>query len=133
MLITHRNGRRLVVLTGLCLGLALFTAASVAAYPITPDGEPLYLDREAPRSSIVTPTRSAFGDVKRERLATKRSKPIDPLPATIVRTSGTDWSGVFFGVAGASAAALSLIAAAFVLNGHRRRSGGPTEWRGDRS
>ena len=61
MLITHRTGRRLAVLTGLCLVLALFTAASVAAYPITPDGEPLYLDRGAPQSSIVTPTHPSSG------------------------------------------------------------------------
>ena len=124
MLMTHRNGRQLAVLTGLCLGLALFTAASVAAYPITPDGEPLYLDRGAPQSSIVTPTPSELGDAKRERPAMQPSRAIDPLPATIVTSSGIDWSGVFFVVAGAGLAALALIAAAFVLNGHRRRSAG---------
>ena len=124
MLITHRTGRRLAVLTGLCLVLALFTTASVAAYPITPDGEPLYLDRGAPQSSIVTPTPSEFGDLKRERQALPPSKPIDPLPAAIVTSSGTHWNGVFFVVAGASLAALALIAAAFVLNGHRRGSAG---------
>ena len=124
MLMTHRNGRRLAVLTGLCVALALGAATHVAAYPITPDGEPLYLDRGAPQSSTTTPMPNELGDLKREWLAMKSSKPIDPLPATIVTSSGTDWGGVFFVVAGASLAALALIAAAFVLNGHRRRSAG---------
>ena len=92
---------------------------------MTPDGEPLYLDPGAPQSSIVTPTPSEFGDLKRE-LAwhCSPSRTIDPLPAAIVTSSGTHWNGVFFVVAGASLAALALIAAAFVLNGHRRRSAG---------
>jgi hypothetical protein len=121
MLITHRNGRRLAVLTGLCVTLALGAATHVAAYPITPDGEPLYLDHGAPQSSTVTPIE--FGDLKRDWVR-KRSTTIDPLPATIVRSNGTDWSGVILVVAGASLAALALIAAAFVMNGHRRRSAG---------
>ena len=121
MLMTHRNGRRLAALAGLCVALTLGAATHVAAYPITPDGEPLYLDRGTPQSSTVTPGK--FRDVQRERLAIQRSKPIDPLPATIVTSSGTDWSRVFV-VAGASLAALALIAAAFVLSGHRRGSAG---------
>lgn len=124
MLMTHRNGRRLAVLTGLCLGLALGAATHVAAYPITPDGEPLYLDRGAPQSSIATPTPSELGDAKRARPAMQPSREIDPLPATIVTSSGTDWGGVFLVVAGASIAALALIVAAFVLNSHRRHSAG---------
>jgi hypothetical protein len=124
MLIAHQTGRRLAVLTGLCVALALGSAMHVAAYPVTPDGEPLYLDQGAPPSSTTTPTPSKFGDLKRDSVALKSSRAIDPLPATIVKSSGTDWSGVFFVVAGASLAALALIAAAFVLNGHRRRSAG---------
>ena len=124
MLMTRRNGRQLAVLSGLCLGLALFTAPSAAAYPITPDGDPLYLDRGAPQSSIVTPRPSELADLKRKSPARQPSKPIDPLPATIVTSSGIDWSGMFFVVAGASLAALALIAAVFVLSGHRHRSPG---------
>ena len=122
MPIAHQTGRRLAVLTGLCVALALGAATHVAAYPVTPDGEPLYLDPRAPQSSTVTPIE--FGDLKRDWVAIKSSRTIDPLPATIVKSSGTDWSGVFFVVAGASLAALALIAAAFVLSGHRRRSAG---------
>jgi hypothetical protein len=121
MLMTYGNGRRLAALTGLCVALALGAATHVAAYPITPDGEPLYLERGTPQSSTVTPRE--LRDPQRERLASQPSKPIDGLPATIVTSSGTDWSGVFV-VAGATLAALALIAAAFVLSGHRRGSAG---------
>ena len=120
---TRRTGSRRAVLAGLFLALGLVSASPVAAYPTTPEGEPLYLDRGAPQSSIVTPTPSELADLKRESPAMEPSKPIDPLPATIVTSSGIDWSGVFFVVAGASLAALALIAAAFVLNGHRRSAG----------
>jgi hypothetical protein len=115
MPIAHQTGPRLAVLTGLCVALALGAATHVAAYPVTPDGEPLYLDRGAPQSSTGTPKPSGFGDLKRDRA-------VDPLPATIATSSGTDWSRVVSVVAGAGFAALALIAAAFVLNGHRRRS-----------
>ena len=64
MPIAHQTGRRLAVLTGLCVALALGAATHVAAYPVTPDGEPLYLDPRAPQSSTVTPIE--FGDLKRE-------------------------------------------------------------------
>ena len=41
------------MLTALGSMLALLAAANVAAYPITPDGEPLYLDTRPARSSPV--------------------------------------------------------------------------------
>lgn len=122
MLIANRTGRRLTVLTGLCVALALGSAMQVAAYPVTPDGEPLYLDQGAPQSSTATPIQNEVVDLKRDWPATKSSRAVDPLPATIVRSSGTDWGRVVSVVAGASLAGLALIAAAFVLNGHRRRS-----------
>ena len=90
MPIAHQTGRRLAVLTGLCVALALGAATHVAAYPVTPDGEPLYLDPRAPQSSTVTPIE--FGDLKRDWVAIKSSRTIDPLPATIVKSSGTDWT-----------------------------------------
>ena len=40
------------------VALALWAATHVAAYPVTPDGEPLYLDPRAPQSSTVTPIES---------------------------------------------------------------------------
>ena len=61
MPIAHQTGPRLAVLTGVCMALALGGATHVAAYPVTPDGEPLYLDRGAPRSSTTTPTPAQFG------------------------------------------------------------------------
>ena len=124
MLMAHRNGRRLAVLTGLFVALALGAATHVAAYPITPDGEPLYHDRGTPQSSTVGPMPNESAVLRRGSPATRSSKPIDPLPATIVTSGGTDWSGVYLVVAGATVAALALVAAAFVLNGHRRRSAG---------
>lgn len=123
MLMAHRNGRRLAVLTGLFVALALGAATHVAAYPITPDGEPLF-DRGTPQSSTVGPMPNESAVLRRGSPATRSSKPIDPLPATIVTSGGTDWSGVYLVVAGATVAALALVAAAFVLNGHRRRSAG---------
>ena len=124
MLIAHQTGRRLAVLTGLGAALALGAATHVAAYPVTPDGQPLYFDQGALQSSPATPMPNELGDLKRDWLAMKSSRAVDPLPATIVRSGGTDWSRVVSVVAGASLAGLALIAAALVLNGHRRRSAG---------
>lgn len=67
MLMAHRNGRRLAVLTGLFVALALGAATHVAAYPITPDGEPLYLDRGTPQSSTVGPMPNESAVLRRAR------------------------------------------------------------------
>jgi hypothetical protein len=122
MLIAHQTGRRLAVLTGLCVALTLGAATHVAAYPLTPDGEPLYLDRGAPQSSTATPMPNEFADLKRDWLAMKSSRAVDPQRTTVVTSSGTDSSRMVSVVAGASLAGLALIAVALVLNGHRRRS-----------
>ena len=50
--------RRLARLTTLCSFLAVVTAANVAAYPVTPEGEPLYADTQA----LVTPAAKDPGE-----------------------------------------------------------------------
>ena len=125
MLMAHRNGRRLAVLTGLFCGSGTRcrqrtpprTRSRPTASPCTSTG-----GRRSHRPWARCPTESAV--LRRGSPATRSSKPIDPLPATIVTSGGTDWSGVYLVVAGATVAALALVAAAFVLNGHRRRSAG---------
>jgi hypothetical protein len=121
MLITHQPGRRLAALAGLCLALALVTTAPVAAYPITPDGEPLHLESPAPTSSMppegIAPPHVVGG-------TTQSSTATDPLPATDFASNGTDWNGAISIAAVSVLAALALIAVAFALTGRRRRSAG---------
>lgn len=102
MRVDHSNGRRLAGLTGLCTAVALGTAAHVAAYPATPEGEQLYAVTGATEPWIAP----------------------EPVPAAVVTSAGIDWSGVIALAAGAGLAALVVIAAAFVLTDHRRRSAG---------
>ena len=45
---TRRTGSRRAVLAGLFLALGLVSASPVAAYPTTPEGEPLYLEQSVP-------------------------------------------------------------------------------------
>ena len=103
---THQSGRRLAALAGLFLAL-LVTAAPVAAYPITPDGEPLHLESPAPTSSMPPEGISP-----------------DPLSATDFASNSTDWSGAISIAAVSALAALAFIAVAFALTGRRRRSAG---------
>jgi hypothetical protein len=44
MSINHQSRRRFALLSGLCATLALIATSNVAAYPVTPEGEPLYAD-----------------------------------------------------------------------------------------
>ena len=116
MLITDRTARRLAVVTGLSLALALVPAATVAAYPAMPDDEPHYLETALPQSAPLTdpllaPDVSATASTAR-----------NPVPIAEVAPSGTDRDGAIFLAAGASLAALAGIAAAFALSGHRRAS-----------
>jgi hypothetical protein len=115
----HQIRRRLAVLIGLCLALALGSAAQVAAYPATPDGEPLYLETGTPTSSM-----APEGILPQEGGATQSSIATDAAPVTDITSSGTDWSTAISIVVDASLAGLALLAAAFVLNGHRRHSAG---------
>jgi hypothetical protein len=122
MLGTHQSGRRRrVALAGVCLGLALVTAAPVAAYPITPDGEPLHLESPAPTSSMPPEGIASPNGVG---ATTQPSTANDPLPATDFASNGTDWSGAISIAAVSALAALALIAVAFALTGRRRRSAG---------
>jgi hypothetical protein len=116
---THWIGRRLAVLIGLCLALALGSAAQVAAYPVTPEGEPLYLETGTPTSSM-----APEGILAQDGGAPQSSTATDAVPVTDITSSGTDWSPAISIVVVAGLAALALLAAAFVLNGHRRRSAG---------
>lgn len=105
---THHSGRRRrVAFAGLCVGLALVTAAPVAAYPITPDGEPLHLESATPTSSMPPEGISP-----------------DPLSATDFASNSTDWSGAISIAAVSALSALAFIAVAFALTSRRRRSAG---------
>lgn len=116
MLITHR-GRRLVVLTTTCALLSLAAVATVAAYPITPEGEPLHLRAGAtPRLPAAA---SASSDATSSGAAT--SIPANAIPVAEISSSGTDWIETAL-TAMAAIALLALAAAALTLTGHRRGS-----------
>lgn len=117
---THQSGRRLAALAGLFLAM-LVTAAPVAAYPITPDGEPLHIESAAPTSSMPPEGIASPNGVG---ATTQPSPATDPLPATHFASTGTDWSGAISIAAVSVVAALALIAVAFTLTGRRRRSAG---------
>ncbi len=114
----HQAPRRLALLTALGSMLALFAAANVAAYPITPDSEPLYLDTGRARSAPeVHPVHAApLGSGAASRSGT------NAVPIAEVSSNDTDRSSAIAVVAVASLAALAVLAAAFVLTGHRRKS-----------
>lgn len=105
MINTRRGQRRLAMFTGLCVTAALVAAGNVAAYPVTPEGEPLYADTV----STSAPLTEVPGNV---------------VPITATASNGTDWSTVIPVAAGASVAALAVLAAALVLTALRRRSAG---------
>jgi hypothetical protein len=109
-MLNHQIWRRLALLTGLCL-VSLVSTATVAAYPVTPEGEPLYVEGGTPTSSMPP-----------EGVSLPQSSGAEPVSATVVASSGTDWGGVIAVVAGVGLAALAVIAAAVVLANHRRRS-----------
>jgi hypothetical protein len=119
-MLIHQIWRRLAVLTGLCLATALVSAATVAAYPVTPEGEPLYLQNGTPPSSVAT----VSGSVPRAAEATQQSPTPEPVSATVFASSGTEWGSVIAIAAGAGLVVLAAIAAAFVVTNHRRRSAG---------
>ena len=116
MLITHR-GRRLVVLTTTCALLSLASVATVAAYPITPEGEPLHL--EAGATPTLPASASATSDVMRSGAAT--STPANAVPLAEVSTNGTDWVETALTVM-AAIALLALAVAGMTLPGHLRGS-----------
>ena len=118
MRFTYQAPRRLALLTALGSMLTLLAAASVAAYPITPDGGPLYMDTEPARSSPAAPR------VQARPLASGAASRsgTNAVPIAEVSSKGTDRSSAVAVVAVASLAALAVIAAAFVLTGHRRKS-----------
>ena len=51
---THHSGPRVALLSGICATLALIATANVAAYPVTPEGEPLYGNTGSARA-VLTP------------------------------------------------------------------------------
>lgn len=114
---SNRPWRRLVVLTTICASLTLASAATVAAYPITPEGEPLHLE------AGVTPTLPAAdpatSDVMRSGAAT--SPPVNAIAVREISSNDTDWVATGL-TAMASIALLALAAAAFTLTGRRRGS-----------
>jgi hypothetical protein len=109
-MLNHHIWRRLALLTGLCL-VSLVSTATVAAYPVTPEGEPLYVEAGTPTSSMPP-----------EGVDLPQNAGAEPVSATVVASSGTDWGGVIAVVAGVGLAALAFTAAAVALANHRRRS-----------
>ena len=99
---------RTPALTGLSVALALVTAANVAAYPPTPEGDPL-------------PAGTPVGEPLQlvEPGAAPGTPVNDPLAPSEVSSSGVDWSGLILlsGVAGL--AVLAVIAAAVFLTAQR--------------
>ena len=111
---TRRTGSRRAVLAGLFLALGLVSASPVAAYPTTPEGEPLYLEQSVPGAA--TPVGGAVP-------STAGSKLQAPPPEPVFATNGTDWAAVALaaGIAVATGlAALALIAVGSLLTSRRR-------------
>ena len=110
---SRRTGRRPAVLVGLVLVLALVIAPRVAAYPTTPEGEPLHFES--------TPTYSPMApEAEQQRPVVSSSA--EPVPLAEVALTETDSIDVTAIVAAASLAALALIAAAFARAGRVERS-----------
>ena len=110
-------GRR-AVLAGALLALGLVSASPVAAYPTTPEGEPLSL--EQPMPDAATP---AGGTGPRHAGAAQQTRTPAGATEPVVATSGTDWTGVALaaGIAvAAGAAAFALFAVGSHLTGRRR-------------
>ena len=124
-MLIRKTTLRLAVLTGLCLALTLVTAATVAAYPMMPDGEPVHLYQG--RSS---PLAAAPASPGRAAQATQPSPRREQASPTIVASSGIRSGSVVAVAAGAGMAALALIAGSFALTNHRRRSAGLTHSNG---
>ena len=111
---TRRTGNRRAVLAGLFLALGLVLASPVAAYPTTPEGEPLYLEQSVPGTA--TPVGEAVPST-----AGGPQQALPPKP--VFATSGTDWAAVALaaGIAVATGvAALALIAVGSNLTSRRR-------------
>ena len=113
----HRTASRVAALTGLCLALALATAATVAAYPVMPEGEPVHLEGAQPTSP--TPVGASL---PRSAGATRSSRTDEPASPTVFASSGADWSGAVAVASAAGLAALACLAAGLVLANYRRRS-----------
>jgi hypothetical protein len=116
MVITDRSAGRLAVVTGLSLALTLVPAATVAAYPATPDDAPFYSEPAPVQSAASTDPLPA------PNVGVAASTASAPMPIAEVASSGSDRDGAIVVAAGASLAALAGIAAAFALSGHRRAS-----------
>lgn len=116
MLNTH-HGRRIAALTTICASLALVTSATVAAYPVTPEGEPLHLEAGAtpqlPATGLATSGAASSGSTT--------TVPANVVPVQEISSSGTDWIETAL-TAIAAVALLALAVAAFTLTGHRRGS-----------
>ena len=111
---TRRTGSRRAVLAGLFLALGLVSASPVAAYPTTPEGEPLSLEQSVPGAA--TPVGGAVP-------STVGAKQHAPPPEPVFATNGTDWAAVALaaGIAVATGlAALALIAVGSLLTSRRR-------------
>jgi hypothetical protein len=114
---THRARHRLALLTALAAMMTLVATANIAAYPIGPDGEPLYL---APGQ---TPPVPAAGSVQVGQVAADAPSPAgNAVPIEDVSSSGTNRSDVVAAIGVVLVAALAVVAAARVLAGYRRRS-----------
>ena len=116
MSITKQAAQRLAVLVTLCATLALAAASTAAAYPLTPDGEPLHLKAGATPSLAPDPVLKPI-----DWGAGANSTPENVVPIAEISSSGTDWTATAT-TAIAALAVLAVASAAFVLTAQRRGS-----------
>ena len=119
MLTSNHLGRRLAALTTICASLALGTAATVAAYPITPEGEPLHLNTGAATSPQPAVVPGASDNTI--RAGETAPIPANAVPLADISNDGTDWIETARTVI-ASLAVLALAVAALTMTGHLRGS-----------
>ena len=114
---SNHRGLRLAVFTTVCALLTLATVATVAAYPITPEGEPLHL--EAGATPALPGTAVATSVVGRSNPAAPA--PVNAVPVEEISSQDTAWGDEAL-AAMAALAVLVLVVAALRLAGSRRGS-----------
>jgi len=122
--LTNHTGRRLAALTTICASLALGTAATAAAYPITPEGEPLHLN-----AGLTPPPPAVVPGAGDSTLAGETASiPVNAVPLANVSNDGTDWIETALTVI-ASIAVLALAMAGLIMI-RQLRGSAPTDSRG---
>jgi hypothetical protein len=130
---TRIRFQRLALVVGLCLALSVVAAASAAANPVTPDGEPLRLSSFEAEVPTVTVASAIAHRHPVTPGSVAASPPTRDVPTTEPEASGSGSRWVDKpALVGALLAALTLIAL-FVSTGPRRGSAGTTRAERSRS